>query len=160
MFVAFLESIKYTGHLYPIAFLRVFMGYYYLQEALQKYAGEYLTQPILAESISDSLRNQIPPLWLHSFLEQIAIPYWQIFAHLQASVEFSLGVCLIIGYLVRPAALLAICISIFFIWISPAEQVFMLKTFIAINISLAWLGAGRCIGFDYYFYKRMRGIWW
>jgi len=160
MFVAFLESIKYTGHLYPIAFLRIFMGYYYLQEATQKYAGEYLTQPILAESINESLRNQIPPLWLHSFLEQIAIPYWQVFAHLHASVEFALGICLIIGYLVRPAALLAIFISIFFIWISPPEQIFMLKTFIAINVSLAWLGAGRCIGFDYYFYKRMRGIWW
>lgn len=30
MLVAFLESIKYTGHLLPVVFLRVFLGYYYL----------------------------------------------------------------------------------------------------------------------------------
>lgn len=136
------------------------MGYFYLQEAASKYSGDFLNQPILAETISESLRNQIPPLWLHSFLEQIAIPYWQIFAHLMASMEFALGVCLIIGYLVRPASIIAIVLSIFMIWISPLEQTLVLKTFIAINITLAWLGAGRCIGFDYYFYKRMRGIWW
>tara|TARA_B100001248_G_C27384910_1_gene459078 strand:+ start:1172 stop:1654 length:483 start_codon:yes stop_codon:yes gene_type:complete len=160
MLVAFLESIKYAGHLFPIAFLRIFMGYYYLQEATEKYSSDYLTQPLLAETISESLRNQIPPLWLHSFLENVAIPYWQVFAHLLASVEFALGICLLIGYLVRPACLLAVLVSTFFIWISPPEQAFLHTTFIAINITLAWFGAGRCIGFDYYFYKRMRGIWW
>jgi thiosulfate dehydrogenase (quinone) large subunit len=25
---------------------------------------------------------------------------------------------------------------------------------------LAWLGAGRCLGLDYFFYKRDRGMWW
>ncbi|MCB0739248.1 MAG: hypothetical protein KDC92_17190, partial [Bacteroidetes bacterium] len=76
------------------------------------------------------------------------------------SLEFGLGICLLVGYLVRPASILAILLNLFLIWISPPHMALLYKTFIAVNITLGWLGAGRCIGFDYYFYKRMRGIWW
>lgn len=160
MLTAFLESIKHTGHLFPIAFLRIFMGYYYLQEALSKYAGDFLTQPILAEKMNESIRGSSAPAILLSFFESIGIPYWQFFAHLLTSLEFGLGICLLVGYLVRPASILAILLNLCLIWLNPPQMALLFKTFIAINITLGWLGAGRCIGFDYYFYKRMRGIWW
>ena len=34
------------------------------------------------------------------------------------------------------------------------------KTILAVHVMMAWVGAGRCLGFDYYFFKRRRGIWW
>jgi thiosulfate dehydrogenase [quinone] large subunit len=41
----------------------------------------------------------------------------------------------------------------------PASEDFY-KTILAIHLILAWVGAGRCLGFDYYFFKRRRGFWW
>jgi thiosulfate dehydrogenase [quinone] large subunit len=34
------------------------------------------------------------------------------------------------------------------------------KLHFVLFLVLAWLGAGRCLGLDYFFYKRDRGIWW
>lgn len=160
MFVAFLESIKYTGHLFPIAFLRVFMGYYFLQEAARNFAGDFLLQPRLAEALSESIKNNTAPSLLIGFFEQVAIPYWQVFAYGITVLQFLIGLSFLIGYLVRPFAAICCLLSIVLLWISPVDKVILYKTFIAISITLGWLGAGRCIGFDYYFYKRMRGIWW
>ncbi len=160
MFVAFLESIKYTGHLYPVSFLRVYMGYFYLQQALEKYTGVYLSQARFASQVREAMNFEHSPDWYLHFMEEFAVPYWKIFAYSITSLEFLIGLSFILGYLVRPFAILASLLSLALLWLSPIDLSLMYKTFIAIHITLAWLGAGRCLGIDYYFYKKMRGIWW
>ena len=157
--VAFFESIKYVGHLFPLAFLRVFIGYFYLNQALQKYNGDFLTHPRVAEWISEGLAVATSPGWYQGFLQQIVTPQWQIFSGLIVVIELLIGISFLLGYFVRPMALAGILISVFYMTVQPGHEV-LYKTFIAIHVTLAWLGAGRCLGFDYYFYKRNRGIWW
>ena len=36
MLVSIFESAKYIGHLIPVAFMRIFVGYYFFQEAMLK----------------------------------------------------------------------------------------------------------------------------
>ena len=69
MFVSFLESIKYVGHLVPISFLRIFLGYYYFESALQKYSGDFLIKPKIAESISEYLPLSHAPEWYKKMIK-------------------------------------------------------------------------------------------
>lgn len=156
---AFFESIKYVGHLFPIAFLRVFVGYYYLNEALTKYHGDFLVQPRLADWANQSLIQFPHQEWVTTLLQTAVIPEWRIFAALVVTLECMIGISYLLGYLVRPLSVLGILLSGFMLLLLPDSEVF-LKLFIAVHFTLAWLGAGRCLGFDYYFYKRHRGVWW
>lgn len=160
MLVAFLESIKYTGHLLPVVFLRVFLGYYYLLQALAKYKGDFLTRPRIAEMISEFLPASQAPNWYKFFVTTWFIPNWQTLAFIITGLEFAIGASYLLGYVVRPVALLAalMCLQMHYISSPGADQLQI--TFVGIHLTLAWIGAGRCVGLDYYFFKRRRGIWW
>ena len=160
MIVAFFESVKYAGHVFPIAFLRIFVGYHYLQEATNKTQGEYLVQPQLAGMVNEWLNKGLLPLWYQNWLEAVVVPYWQIFAYLATVLQIAVGISFLVGFFVRPMALLACLISLNFVFVAEPSQVPLHKVFFAVNLTLAWFGAGRCLGLDYFFFKRHRGIWW
>jgi thiosulfate dehydrogenase [quinone] large subunit len=160
MFASFFESVKYVGHLLPISFLRVFLGYYYFQQALSAYQGDFLMRPRLAAMVSEALPTLSVPQWYRSFLENMVVPHWQIFAFIILGLQFAIAISYLLGYVVRPMALMGMAISLFYLVLSnhPADDLF--RTFIAIHFVMAWVGAGRCLGIDYYFFKRRRGVWW
>lgn len=160
MIVAFFESLKYVGHLLPISFLRVFLGYYYLDIALINFRGDYLLRPRLAQQIAEVLPGLQIPDWYRLFLENILIPQWQVFAFIVLGLQFAIAISYIFGYVVRPIALLAMALSFHMLIFGGIGNSDLHKTFIAIHFVMAWVGAGRCLGLDYYFYKRRRGIWW
>lgn len=164
MLVAFLESFKYVGHLYPVVFLRVFIGWFYLSQALKKHSGDYLFQPRLSEQLSEWLSKAGPSLVEYkAFIEEFVIPYpnWVVFSYGITALEFLVAVSYLAGFLVRPTALLAAFLSfnMSIIMSGPNQEPFHLTLFV-IHLVMAWLGGGRCFGFDYYFYKRQRGLWW
>jgi thiosulfate dehydrogenase (quinone) large subunit len=160
MLVAFFESIKYVGHLYPIALLRVYMGYYFFDLALSRVKGEFLTQPRLAAIIMDSLPQSDLPAWYARFLQYVVVPQWQYFAYLITYCEFLLGISFLLGIIVRPASLLAVFMMVNFIVAGGNATSAVQQVFLVLFIVMAWVGAGRCLGLDYFFYKRHRGIWW
>lgn len=160
MFISFLESVKYVGHLLPISFLRIFMGYFYFQEALIKYRGDFLLRPRIADQIAEWLPASHAPSWYKIFLSTSIIPHWQTLAFMIVGVEFMLGLSYILGYVVRPVALLGVLLSLNMLFISGPQMETHFKIILALHFVFAWIGAGRCLGVDYYFYKRRRGIWW
>lgn len=160
MIISFLESFKYVGHLLPVVFLRVFLGYYYLNQALLKYAGDYLFRPRLAAEIAEWLPTSQAPIGYKAFIESYVIPNWQYFAYGVTGLEFLIAFSYLFGLFVRPVALLAAFVAFNFALLSGPSIEPLFKTFFAIHLTLAWLGAGRCLGFDYFFYKRQRGLWW
>lgn len=160
MLVAFFESVKYVGHLLPISFLRVFLGYYYLQQALLKFKGDFLTRPRIADQIAEWLPASHAPNWYKIFISAQIIPHWQTVAFIIVGLEFTIAVSYIAGYVVRPVALLGVLLCFNMLFFSGPMNEDLYKTFLAIHFIMAWVGAGRCLGFDYYFFKRRRGIWW
>lgn len=160
MFLAFFESVKYVGHLLPISFLRIFLGYYYLEQALQKFNGDYLSKPRIAEQISEWLPASHAPHWYKLFMSAQMIPNWQALAFVVTGLEFAIAISYIAGYVVRPVALLGMFLCFNMLFIGGPGQEDLFKTFLAIHFVFAWVGAGRCLGFDYYFFKRRRGMWW
>lgn len=160
MIGAFFESVKYSGHLYPIAFLRIFLGYYYFNLAFERLHSGFLDRPILAAYINEALTQPRLPMFFVQFLSSIVVPQWEFFAKLVVMFYFALGVSYLIGYLVRPMAVLALGASLISILLSPPQLEVYFKVLLAVHLTLLWLGAGRCFGFDYYFFKRRRGLWW
>lgn len=160
MLVSFFESVKYVGHLLPISFLRIFLGYYYLQQALMKYHGDFLVRPKMAAQVAEILPSLQVPGWYSQLVEFYFIPHWQVLAFTITGIEFVIAISYIMGYVVRPVSLLGLflCANLWALSGPSTEDLF--KTFFAIHLILGWVGAGRCLGFDYYFYKRRRGIWW
>lgn len=160
MILSFIESLKYVGHLLPISFLRIFVGLFYIQGSIKQYKSDFLLRPRLVDSVIEYLPSSNAPAWIKFFLTSQIVPHWQILAVVVWSLSILIGVSYLIGYVVRPTALLAVVLSVFFLFISgPLHEDFN-KAMIAIHIIFAWLGAGRCLGFDYYFFKKNRGFWW
>ncbi len=158
MIVSFFESLKYVGHLWPISFLRIFVGYYYFEQALEKVQGEFLQRPVIAAMIHEWLPSSSVPEWYRVIIEQIVLPHWEIFAYIVVAVQFFIGGSYLIGYMVRPASLLGI-----FFCLNGIHQSGLLEfqeLMMAVFFTLGWIGAGRCLGIDYFFFKRRRGIWW
>lgn len=160
MFIAFFESVKYVGHLLPISFLRIFLGYYYLEHAMQKYRGDFLSRPRIADQMAEWLPASHAPNWFKVFASSQMIPNWQTVAFIIVGLEFAIAISYIVGYVVRPVALLGVLLCVMMLFISGPASEDLNKTFLAIHLILAWVGAGRCLGFDYYFFKRRRGLWW
>jgi thiosulfate dehydrogenase (quinone) large subunit len=160
MFVSFLESIKHVGHLYPIAVLRIYLGYIYFSTAFDRVERGFLEQPRLAAAIMDQLPQKDLAFWYKEVLETLVVPNWQIFAYTLVYLEYLVGVSFLLGFLVRPVALIGIFLAANSALIVSASLAPLQKCYLALFIVLFWVGAGRCLGFDYYFYKRQRGLWW
>jgi thiosulfate dehydrogenase (quinone) large subunit len=165
MLVAFVESFKYVGHILPVAFLRIFLGYYYFTQGMLRARSEFISQAYLAEEIRAYLPHTLAPDWFKSALEMIVIPNWQIFAVAITVLFFTIGVSYLIGYMVRPFSIVAALLGIAMIYAlgnGPGVSALDVQSalLVVVHLVLGWLGAGRCLGVDYYFYKRRRGIWW
>jgi thiosulfate dehydrogenase [quinone] large subunit len=160
MLTAFFESIKYIGHLYPVAFLRIFLGYYWLNQSLIEYQTGLFTSQVFIDQVRSSEYMLSFPSWYRWIFDHMAYPYWSMVSHGILSVCFFVGVSLVIGFLVRPMGVIGIIISFHYVLFSTGYPNTLYSTFIAILVTIVALGAGRCVGFDYYFYKRHRGIWW
>jgi thiosulfate dehydrogenase (quinone) large subunit len=160
MLVSFFESIRYVGHLYPVALMRIYLGYYFLDMAMTRANGEFLRQPRLASVIMDSLPHSDLPNWYANILQHVVVPNWQFFAYFITYCEFIVGVCFLIGFLVRPASILGVFLMVNFIYAGSGAASAVQQTFLVLFVVMFWVGAGRCLGVDYYFYKRQRGLWW
>lgn len=160
MFAAFFESVKYVGHLLPMAFLRIFLGYYYLEQALQKYHGDFMSRPRFAAQVAEMLPTLEASSWYKLMIERLVIQQWQAAAFIILGLEFAVAFSYLVGYVVRPVALLGVLLAFNMMLVSGAGQTDFYRTLVAVHLALAWIGAGRCLGFDYYFFKRRRGIWW
>ena len=160
MFQAYFESIKYVGHLLPISFLRIFLGYFYIDLALKDWKFYNLGSGGLADLFVEALNKANIPAWYRIFLSEQIIPHWQIYAFILIGLQFAVGISYVIGYVVRPVSILAILVCLNYLALSKVDQEIFFKLLISCHILLAWVGAGRCLGIDYYFFKRRRGVWW
>ncbi len=160
MFASFFESVKYVGHLLPMAFLRIFLGYYYLQQALAKFHSDFLNRTRLAATLAEALPNAQLPLWYKNLVEDVFIPHWQSTSFAMTGIEFAIAISYLLGYVVRPIGLLAALLSMHMLLMATPANVDFFRVLLACHLTMAWMGAGRCLGIDYFYYKRVRGMWW
>lgn len=160
MVLVFLESIKYVGHLWPVAFLRFFMGALYFRMASEHFRAGLLEHPYLSEQLrlkmeSVDVLGSYFALWNNILQEN-----WLVASYIVIISELVIGVSYILGYLVRPVALWAAFLSLHLYWLVEVQGDKTLLLAFSIHATFCLLGAGRCLGLDYYFYKSRRGLLW
>ena len=160
MLQAYFESLKYVGHLLPVSFLRIFLGYFYLEQALRDWKLHILGNSGVSDLLMESIGKSTMPYWYRFFLSEHLLPHWNIYAFILVGVQLVIGISYLIGYVVRPTSILAFIFCLNYLAISSSQHEFFFKLMMATHLFMAWVGAGRCLGLDYYFYKRYRGVWW
>ncbi|PIT99224.1 MAG: hypothetical protein COT74_09450 [Bdellovibrionales bacterium CG10_big_fil_rev_8_21_14_0_10_45_34] len=160
MIVAFFESFKYVGHLFPLAFLRIYVGIFFTHEASEWISLGWTREPHLVSTLERGLSIGATSHWYENFLVQIVSPNWKIFSVFLIVSYFLVGIGYVLGYLVRPLSILAILLLAHQLELTTSVESQFHSLMMVVVIVLLWFGAGRCLGFDYFFYKRNRGIWW
>lgn len=160
MLQAYFESVKYVGHLLPISFLRIFLGYFYMDLALKDWKQFLVGVGGYSDVFVEALNKSHIPSWFRLLLSEQIIPYWQTYAFILIGLQLILALSYIIGYVVRPVSMLAVFLCVIYLMIFSADKEIFYKLLIACHLVFAWVGAGRCLGLDYYFYKTRRGVWW
>lgn len=158
--LGFLESIKYIGHIWPISFLRWFVCVQYFGMGMTHLRSGLLDHPYLSEQLRIKIEtfgplNTYLSLWI-SFVQD----HWLVVSYAIVCTEFVIAVSYLLGYLVRPVALWAAFLSIHLFLLVEAANDYSQFYLAAIHITFCLLGAGRCLGLDYYFYKSRRGLLW
>lgn len=160
MFVSFLESLRYVGLLWPVALLRIFISVQYFGMAILLVQAGYLDHPYLSEQLRLKLEtlgalNSYFQMWSSLIQEQ-----WMFVSYLIVTSQFVIAASYLIGYLVRPVALWAAFLSLHTYWLIEAPGEKMQLIVFAVHVCFCLIGAGRCLGLDYYFYKSRRGLLW
>jgi thiosulfate dehydrogenase [quinone] large subunit len=160
MILAFIESIKYVGHMWPITLLRLFMAVQYFRMASASLQSGILEHPYISEQLrlkmeSVGVFNSYFSMWNSAIQEN-----WLIASYVIVCSQFVIGISYLFGYLVRPVSLWAAFLSLHLFWFVETQgdrtQLFAM----GIHLMFCFIGAGRCLGVDAYFYKSRRGLLW
>lgn len=160
MVLVFLESIKYVGHLWPVALLRIFIAFQYFRMASEHFKLGLLDHPFLSEQLRLKMESVNALSGYFSIWNTFMQENWLIASYVVIISEVIIGVSYLVGYLVRPVALWAAFLSLHLFWLVEAKGDNTLLLAFSIHACLCLLGAGRCLGLDYYFYKSRRGLLW
>ncbi len=159
MLASFLESIKYVGHMYPVAIVRIIIGYQSISTVVSRVQTGYLEHPYISERLNLSMASESSGLYFEIFKSLIQ-SQWAIMTYVLLIFEIFIGISYILGFGVRIASLLGMVLSmhiyLFFEFQTSPGQVFLFY----IHLLFFMLGAGRCLGLDYYFFKSRRGLLW
>lgn len=160
MLYSFLESIKFTTHIFPLAVFRIGIGSYFLNQSIDKLNTNYLVTPQLARTLNELLSSSQASVNFKYLISETIIPSWQAFAYFLFFLQLFIGISFISGFLVRVSSILGVILCSFYLLmevssIAPFYQVLLLSF-----ISMGFIGAGRCLGADYFFYKRYNGWMW
>lgn len=138
-----------------LAFLRIYIGYYFLAAGINKLSGGFLSKPILA-GILKGWAEKNPHWWYKDFLIETAIPNADLFSYLVVTGEIAVGGLLIAGLMTRAAALAGIFMNLNFYfasgWTAPASSGIN-RLFIVCQAVLLLTGAGRALGVDAFLKK-------
>ncbi len=160
MLASYLESIKYVGHMFPVAFVRIVLGYQYLSLVIQRVQSGYLEHAYISDRFKLSLEAEPVSGIYYELLKNIVQPYWLMATYVLIMLEVVIGVSYILGFGVRVASLLGMILSmhiyLYFDFVSSPGEFYVFY----IHLLFFMLGAGRCLGLDYYFYKSRRGLLW
>jgi len=96
-------NLSERTYLWHIVLLRVWIGYYLLQQGVKKFLGDFPHRDWIGRQIGN-LENIELYGWYHSFLVNIVVPHKELFGYLVTYGEILIGFCLIVGLMTRFSA--------------------------------------------------------
>ena len=160
MISSFLESIKYVGHLWPVALIRIIFGYRYISLSMDRIHSGYLEHAYINEYFN--LNGPIFPIpdFYFNFFKNLVQSQWLAMTFIFIGLEILIGISYILGFGVRLFALFGLLLSshiyLFFNIQYGTGQIYIFY----LHLLFLLIGAGRCLGIDYYYFKSRRGLFW
>ena len=150
-------NLKDQTYLWYIVILRIYIGYYLLQQGILKYRRGFPQSDWINRQIGDLNTIEIYA-WYKSFLINVVVPHRELFGHLVMSGEILVGLCLVLGLLTRLSSIVGIFMLLNYYFgpgmarggASLAQQ----QTFIVVLVVLIISNAGTTLGLDGMLFKR------
>src|SRR5262245_41505974 len=144
-------NLKERTYLWYIALLRIYIGYYLLQQGIRKFQRDFSHGDWVGRQIGDLATLDLYP-WYKEFLLASAVPHHALVGNLVMCGEILVGGCLLLGLLTRLSAFIALFMLINY-YLGPgmarggatmAQQ----QTFIVSLIIFLLSNPGRALGLD------------
>jgi thiosulfate dehydrogenase [quinone] large subunit len=103
-------NLKERTYLWYIALIRIYIGYYFLQQGIRKFQRDFPKGDWVGRQIGDLATLDAYP-WYKQFLANYVVPHHQIFGYLVMFGEICVGACLLVGLLTRLSA----CVGLFLV---------------------------------------------
>ena len=150
-------NLRQQTYLWYIVILRLYIGYYLLQQGILKYLRGFPQSDWISRQIGDLDKVEIYA-WYKSFLINVVVPHRELFGNLVMTGEILIGLCLVLGVLTRLSSIVGIFMLLNYFFgpgmarggASLAQQ----QTFIVALVVLILSNAGRCLGLDALLFKR------
>src|SRR5919109_1408636 len=144
-------NLKERTYLWYIVLLRVWIGYYLLQQGIRKYQRDFPHGDWIGRRIGD-----IPMLdlyaWYKRFLQDYVVPHSELFGYLVMLGEILVGLCLLIGFLTRFSASIGLFMLVnYFLGPGMARggaSLAQQQTFIVALLIILLSNPGRTLGLD------------
>ncbi len=160
MLASFFESIKYVGHMWPVALIRIVVGYQYLSLLSARLQKGYLEHAYISEQLNLSEAHVLASGLYFELFKSLIQSQWLVMTYVLLTIEGLIGVSYVLGLGVRITSLLGVFLSLhiflYFELVVGSGQIYLLY----IHLLFFLIGAGRCLGLDYYLFKSRRGLLW
>lgn len=101
---SFAGNFKQSTYLGYLALLRILVGVLFLLVAWPKVSGRFLSGEVLPRQLLNGIQKD-PLAWHRAFIEGFVVPRGHFFSYLSAFGEISIGLSLLVGFLVRISSL-------------------------------------------------------
>ncbi len=150
-------NLKGKTYLFYIVILRLWIGYYFLQQGTRKLLRDFPHSDWIGRQIGDLATIDIYS-WYRSFLITIVNPHQVLFGYLITWGEIMVGLCLLLGIFTRYSSLIGLFIVLNFYFgpgmakggASLAQQ----QTFIVTLVVFILSNPGRTLGLDGFLFKK------
>lgn len=144
-------NLKERTYLWYISVLRIYIGYYLLQQGIRKFQRDFPKGDWIGRQIGD-----IPTLdlysWYKAFLQNYVVPHSELFGYLVMVGEIAVGACLLLGLFTRFNAGIGLFMLINY-YLGPGmarggASLAQQQTFIVALVIFMLANPGRTLGLD------------
>ncbi len=160
MIYSFFESLSFRGFMWPVALLRIYLGWTFLGSFLSRWTGGFFQDSSRVAELFIYTRSQSSTSWFTENLWQWAESAPTSVMYVFFGSELIIGLSYLLGLLVRPVSAVAFFLSLSHLTLTSESFHFQYELLAMVHLFLLLLGGGRCLGLDYHFYRHQRGIWW
>lgn len=107
-------NLRERTYLWYIALLRIYTGYYFVQQGIRKFQRDFPHGDWIGRQIGDIASLDLYP-WYKSFLVNYVVPHHELFGYLVAIGEIAVGGCLLLGLFTRLSAAVGLFMMINYI---------------------------------------------
>jgi uncharacterized membrane protein YphA (DoxX/SURF4 family) len=144
-------NLKERTYLWYIALLRIYIGYYLLQQGIRKFQRDFPKGDWIGRQIGDIATLPLYP-WYKTFLQSYVVPHRELFGNLVMAGEILVGACLLVGLFTRFSAIVGLFMIVNY-YLGPGmarggAQLAQQQTFIVALIVILLSNAGGALGLD------------